>query len=268
MAARFPQAKAVVMDPVEVPPIPNYPALKEPRISVCKKGAGHGQLNRPTCIEYSESSHLLYVADVGDLGRVCVFSKEGEYINSFGEEVLLWPTGVVISEENVYVSDCIHHSIFHFKIPEYLLVNRVGRKGSGENEFSTPAPGCVASNGEIFFADCGNNRVVVMDCELRFKQSIQHSTMTHPNEVKLLNEEVYVICLDDNPCLHVFSRSGSKLRSFITSGSGSDYQVEGGSCFCFDKQSNILIGDETAIIKVFSPAGTLLHTLGDTQEGR
>ena len=85
--------------------------------------------------------------------------------------------------------------------------------------------------------------------------------------MKTLNDEVYVLSSQNNPCLHVFHKPGSKLRSFITRGKGSDNQV-GRYCFCLDKQNNILIGDFTAkCIKVFSPTGILLYRLGGSQDG-
>ena len=175
--------------------------------------------------------------------------------------------GVAISEENIYVSDHLQCTIFHYKLPDYRLMSRVGKKGFRADEFFFPEQISISSNGDVYVADRDNNKVVVMDCELRFKLFIQHSTMTEPRDVKTLNDEVYVLSLQDNPCLHVFHKSGRKLRSFITHGKGSDFQVERGYCFCLDKQNNILIGDYTAKrIKVFSPAGILLHTLGGSQD--
>ena len=247
---------------------PNYPALSQPRISVCEEGTGPGQLYTPRGIAYDETNHLIYVVDCSLMsGRVCVFSEEGEYIHSFGQGKLSNPFGVAISGENMYISEILKYTILHYKLPDYRLVSRVGKKGSGENEFSSPRHISVSSNGDVYVADRGNNRVVVMDCELRLKHSIQHSTMTKPCDVKTLNDEVYVLSSQDNPCLHVFHKSGDKLRSFITRGKGSSYQIEKGYCFCLDKENNIFIGEYTAKrIKVFSPAGILLHTLGSSQD--
>ena len=248
---------------------PNYPALSQPRISVCEKGTGPGQLDLPKGIAYDETSHLIYVTDSNGISskssRVCVFSEEGEYIHSFGQEELGFPAGVAISGKNIYVCDGFKCTIIRYKLPDYRLVSRVGKEGSGVNKFSNPQHISVSSNGDVYVADKDNHRVVVMDCELRFKHSIQHSTMTKPFDVKTLNDEVYVLSSQDNPCLHVFHKSGSKLRSFITRGKGSDFQVERGYSFCFDKQKNILIGNYKCI-KTFSPAGILLHTLGGSQD--
>ena len=50
-----------------------------------------------------------------------------------------------------------------------------------------------------------------MDCELKFKHSIQHYTMTEPHDVKTLNDEVYILSSEDNPYLHVFHKSGNSV---------------------------------------------------------
>ena len=250
----------------QIPSIPNYPALSQPRISVCEEGTGPGQLNWADGIAYDETSHFIYVVNRSVMSdRVCVFSEEGEYIRSFGQGKLVDPVGVAISGENIYVSEFLKCTIFHYKIPDYCLVSRVGKEGSGENEFSYPLYISVSSDGDVYVADSDNHRVVVMDCELHFKHFIQHSTMTEPRDVKTLNDEVYVLSSQDNLCLHTFHKSGKKVRSIITRGKGSSYQVERGFCFCFDQQNNILISDYKCI-KLFSPAGILLHTLGGSQD--
>ena len=116
---------------------PNYPALSQPRISVCEEGRGPGQLYTPRGIAYDETNHLIYVVNRSVMSdRVCVFSEEGEYIHSIGEGELVAPVGVAISGENIYVSDDFKCTILRYKLPDYRLVSRVGRRGSGENEFS------------------------------------------------------------------------------------------------------------------------------------
>ena len=101
---------------------------------------------------------------------------------------------------------------------------------------------------------------------LKFLKTIEHTSMTRPCDVKLLDNKVFVLSLN-NPCLHVFSQTGEKLRSFITCGQQGNKQVKIGYYFCFDKQQNILISDyRDNFIKVFSQEGALLHTLGHTQE--
>ena len=137
---------------------PNCPALSPPRISVCEEGTGPGQLCRPFGVAYDETSHLIYVVDSGVrlFGRVCVFSEEGEYIHSFGEGELGIPIGVAINGDNIYVSEFLKCTIFHYKLPDYCLVSSVGKKGSGENEFSYPLDISASSNGDVYVADRDN----------------------------------------------------------------------------------------------------------------
>ena len=258
----------------EFVPTPSYPAFQQPRISVLKEspvesqGKCLGELDCPEGVAFDEKSQLIYVADSNiSSGCINLFSVTGEYISTFCKERVMSPVGIAINGDEVYVSDAYLHSIFHFKLPDFKLVAKVGKKGTGKGEFSSPQQLTVAPNGFVFVADSYNNRVVVLTNKLKFQQSISHVTMTRPRDVKLLDNKVYVLSCKDNPCLHVFSQSGKKLRSFITSGTQGNEQVKGGYFFCFNKQQNILISDFLDnSIKVFSQEGALLHTLGYTQE--
>ena len=144
------------------------------------------------------------------------FSEEGEYIKSFGQKQLFYPEGVAFNGDNLYVSDSMHCAMFRYKLPDYRFISRVGKMGSGQNRFRDPSNIYVASNGDVYLADCNNNRVVVMDCDLQFKQIIQHSSMTEPIDLKFLKDELYVLSDSDNPVLHVFNKAGNKIRSLIT----------------------------------------------------
>ena len=254
----------------EIIPIPNYPALLEPRISVGKEGRGQGELYMPRGIAFDERTQLIYVANVNPFSgnsSIIVFSVTGEYINTFCEGQLRIPRGIAINGDDVYVSDSNLNSILHFKLPGFRLITKIGKKGTGKGEFSSPQQLTVAPNGSVFVADSGNNRIVVMTRNLKFQQTIEHTSMTLPYDVKLLDNKVFVLSSSDNPCLHVFSQSGEKLRSFITRDRQGNKQVKLGYFFCFDKQQNILISDLVDdSIKVFSQEGALLHTLGHTQE--
>ena len=254
----------------ETVPIPNYPALLQPRISVWKKGTGPGELNWPQGIAFDELTQLIYVANGIPFSNngIIVFSVTGEYINTFCERQVKWPVGIAINGNEVYVSDILLHSILHFKLPGFQLVTKVGKQGTGKGEFDYPKQLTVAPNGSVFVADGNNNRVVMLTHKLKFQLSISHASMTKPCDVKLLDNKVFVLSDSDNPCLHVFSQSGEKLRSLITRCTQGNEQVKRGYFFCFDKQQNILISDFADYsIKVFSQEGALLHTLGYTQEG-
>ena len=252
--------------------IPNYSALLQPRISVGKRGTGLEELHCPEGIAFNERTQLIYVANAylslfSTVGSIKVFSVTGEYINTFCEGQLKSPVGIAINGGELYVSDSYLHSIFHYKLPGFQLVTKVGKRGTGKGEFSSPHQLTVAHNGSVFVADTYNNRVVVMTCKLEFKQCISHVSMGKPYDVKILNNKVFVLSSSDNPCLHVFSQYGEKPRSLITCSYQGNKQVKIGYFFCFDKRQNILISDfSDNSIKVFSKEGALLHTLGYSQE--
>ena len=130
-------------------------------------------------------------------------------------------------KEQVYVTDIEVNRLFHFKIEAdiHLVAALVG-KGS---------------------------------------RSITHESMHYPEDVKLTPDEIYILSSTDSPCVHVFSYTGNKLRSFVTCGTG--MQVDIASFFCLDAEKNLIISDgKDRCIKVFSPNGTLLTTIGQFQD--
>ena len=255
---------------VEIEPIPNYPAMIQPRISSGKLRRDLKRYDSPNGIAFDERTQLIYVANenlFSTKGCISVFSVEGEYIDTFCEGQVKCPEGIAISGDSVYVSDLHLHSIFHFELPGFHLMTKVGKQGTGKGEFSSPRQLTVAANGSVFVADSGNNRVAVMTDKLKYQRSISHASMTEPCDVRILDNKVFVLSMRDNPCLRVFSQSGEKLRSLITRGTEGNKQIREGYFFCFDRQRNILVSDYSDnSIKVFSQEGALLHRMGDTQD--
>ena len=248
----------------EIISTPDYPALSQSSVSVGKEGRAEGELDSPRGVAVDEKSKLIYVANEGNIS---VFSMTGEYIDRFCEEQVIQPFGIAISEDNnVFVSDFGSHCVYKFKLPKFQLVTKVGKLGTGVNEFSSPNYLTVTTDRSVLVADHGNDRMVVMDTNLKHKRYIKHQTMTRPTDVKVNNNKVYILSSRDSPCLHVFSLTGEKIRSLITRASG-NAQVRRCYSFCLDKKQNILMSDSGARnIKVFSQEGALLHTLGDTQD--
>ena len=247
----------------EIISTPDYPALSQPSISVGKKGTAEGELYYPIGVAVDEKSKLIYVANKGNIS---VFSMTGEYIDRFCEGQVNWPYGIAISEDNnVFVSDMGSHCVYKFKLPKFQLVSEVGKRGTGVNEFALPSYLTVTTDRSVLVADCYNDRIVVMDTDLKHKRYIKHQTMTRPTDVKVNNNKVYILSEQDSPCLHVFSLTGEKIRSLITCDYVGNAQVRRCHSFCLDKKQNILMSDYKAgNIKVFSQEGALLHTLGDT----
>ena len=253
----------------EIVSTPDYPALKQPSISVGKRGTAAGEFDWPRGVAFDEKSQRIYVANTVlgiDNSSISVFSVTGEYTDRFREGQVSHPSGIAISGDNVFVSDSWLGCVHKFTFPAFRLVSKVGKRGSGVGEFQSPRNLTVA-DGCVYVADLYNNRITVMSTELKHENYITHPTMTSPYNVKVNNNKVYVLSDRDSPCLHVFSLSGEKIRSLITRDKDGNAQVRRCHSFCFDKKQNILMADYGARnIKVFSQEGALLHTLGDTQD--
>ena len=249
---------------------PDYPALQQPSVSVVMEGTAEGELDLPRGVAFDEKSQRIYVTNVNIIligsSNISVFSVTGEYIDRVCGGQVGDPSGIVISGDNVFVSDAWFHCVFKFKFPTFISVSKVGKKGTGVGEFRDPL-GLTVADGYVYVADCDNNRIAVMSTELQHSNNITHQTMTRPYHVKVNNNKIYVLSDTDSPCLHVFSLTGEKIRSLITRDGDGNAQVRRCISFCLDKKLNILMADYGADnIKVFSQEGALLHTLGDTQD--
>ena len=244
-----------------MPQIPKYAAFQKPIVAVGKQGSAPGNLSTPHAVAIELKSGNIYVADMEN-HRIQIFSQSGDYLNQFRHQHLNSPCGILIHLNNIYVTDRAYHAIFLFKLPDLTMRKWVGKGGSGNEEFSVPRQLAISPNQLLYVADRNNNRIQILCANLAFQGSLKHQTMTQPVDVKFSNKEIFVLSCEDNPCIHVFSLSGEKTRSLVTRGD-LGMQVRRAFFFCLDGQNNIVISDWLdGYIKVFSPTGDLLHTIG------
>ena len=243
----------------------DYSLKKEPVIAVGKKGKADNELNGATGLALDELNQLIYIADY-DNCRVQVVSFDGNFLKRFGQRILKKPVGIAVTEDNVFVTDCHLHALLQFSKKDYQLVRRTGTKGGREGELNFPRGLCVDSNGDVFVADCYNLRVSVFSRDLKFLNCLATQQLKYPRDVKVTQDSVVV--LDRSPiCIHFFSRSGDLLRSCVTL--GEDGMVNDPRFFCLDTAGNILITDYYRhSIKILSPSGQLMHTIGKEGHGR
>ena len=79
--------------------------------------------------------------------------------------------------------------------------------------------------------------------------------------IKVSRDCMYVMCPDNNPCMHVLTLEGDMLHSLITRGEGMN--VKSPYFFLLDSLINFVISDiDSHSIRVFSSEGNLLHTIG------
>ena len=239
--------------------VPRYATCHTSIVATGKKGGDPGELRSPFGVAIHEETHQIFVANYG-YDRVEIFSETGEFFHQLDVGQLSRPYGIAIHGDNVYVS-CFDHTVSKFSLTELYLVRRIGGYGSDNGQFKRPRQLTTDPIGRVFIADSGNNRICIHDPDLNHLRNITHPSMSQPTDVKVSRDRLYVLCPDNNPCLLVLTLEGDKLHSLITRGEGMD--VLDPSLFCLDPLNNFVLSDcYSHSIRVFSPEGNLLHTIG------
>ncbi|KAI6654186.1 hypothetical protein LOD99_3030 [Oopsacas minuta] len=246
---------------VQVPVgVPDYATFQTSTVATGKEGSGPGELNWPLGVAIHEDTHQIFVANYSN-HRVEIFSDTGEYLNQLGGGQLSYPWGIAIHRENVYVSCLGDHTVTQFTLTDMSVVRKIGGRGSNNGQFNNHRQLTTDPIGHVFIADTRNNRISVHDTDLNHLRNITHQSMTKPYDVKVSRDRVYVLYPDNNPCMHVLTLEGDKLHSLITCGQGMDVLCP--VFFCLDPLNNFVISDEGShSIRIFSPEGNLLHTIG------
>ena len=262
MAEHYPETSVSLLGETEhvSVSIPHYYTCHTSIVATGKKGSAPGEVFNPRGVAIHENTHQIFVGDISN-HRVVIFSETGEYLYQLGVGQLYGPWGIAIHGDSVCVSCWGDHTVSKFSLIEMSLVRRIGGLGSNNGQFNYPSQLTTDHIGRVFIADTDNNRICIHDPQLNHLRNITRQYMSPPHDVKVSRNCLYVLCPDNNPCMHVLTLEGNKLRSLITRGEGMD--VITSFFFCFDPLNNLVLSDEvTHSIRVFSPEGTLLHTIG------
>ena len=242
--------------------VPHYATCHTHVVATGKRGVAPGELYSPYGVAVHEENRQIFVANTFN-NRVEMFSETGEFFHQLGVGQLSTPSGIAIHGDSVYVyvSCWGDHTVSKFSLTELCRVRRIGGMGSRNGRFDFPSQLTTDPIGRVFIADTRNNRICIHDPDLNHLRNITHQSMSQPYDVKVSRDLLYVLCPDDNPCLLVLTLEGEKLRSLITCGQGMD--VLRPIFFCLDPLNNFVLSDcESYSIRVFSPKGNLLHTIG------
>ena len=126
--------------------------------SIGSRGSGRGEFDKPFDVKFDTAGNM-YVADGGN-ERVQVMDSSRRFIQEFGRGKLSQPSGLLIADKYVYVSDLSGHCIVVYETSGQYVTS-FGRPGRNEGEFLSPF--CITScvDGFIHVCDCFNNRVQI-----------------------------------------------------------------------------------------------------------
>ena len=247
----------IVEGPVNVP---RYTTCHTPVVATGKEGEAPGELFRPIDVAIHEETLQIFVVNYGH-NRVDIFSETGEFISQLGVGQLTNPWGIAMHGDSLYVSCMDDNTVNQFSLIEMCHVRRIGGKGSSNGQFSCPRQLTTDLIGHVFIADCGNHRICIHDPDLNHLRNITHQSMSRPSDVKVSRDCLFVLCPFNNPGMLVLTLEGDMLHSLITCGKGMD--VSRPRFFCLDPLNNFVLSDwKSHSIRVFSPEGILLHTIG------
>ena len=240
--------------------VPRYTTRHTSVVTTGKRGSDTGELYYPCGVAIHEETHQIFVGNNLN-NRVEIFSETGEFLHQLGVGQLSEPWSISIYGDSVYVSCPEDHIVSKFSLTELCFVRKIGGLGSNNGQFKYPRQLTTDPIGRIFITDSYNNRICIHDPDLNHLRNITHPSMSLPFDVKVSRDCLYVLCPDNNPCLHVLTLEGDKLHSLITRGEGMDVLLP--LFFCLDTLNNFVLSDyRSHSIRVFSPEGNLLHTIG------
>ena len=239
--------------------VPHYATCHTSIVATGKEGSAPGELNRPRAVAIHEETHQIFVVN-RLTQRVEIFSETGEFLSQLGEVQLSYPHGIAIHGDSVYIT-CGDDTVSKFSLTEMCLIRRIGGVGSVNGQFSSPSQLTTDPIGCVFITDTDNARICIHDPDLNHLRNITLQSMSRPLDVKVSRDRLYVLCRADNPCMLVLTLDGNKLHFLIPCGEGTD--VLRPLFFCFDSIDNFVLSDwKSHSIRVFSPEGNLLHTIG------
>ena len=126
--------------------------------SICSRGSGRGEFDAPYDVKFDTAGNM-YVTEWGN-GRVQVMDSSGRFIREFGQGNLSGPSGLLIADKYVYVSDFSGHCIVVYETSGQYVTS-FGRHGQNVGELRSPY--CITScvDGFIHVCDLGNGRVQI-----------------------------------------------------------------------------------------------------------
>ena len=240
--------------------VAHYATCHTPVVATGKKGFAPGELYLPYGVTIHDETHQIFVANRVN-HRVEIFSETGEFLYQLELGQLLCPCGIAIHGDSVYVSCPGRHTVSKFSLSEMCLVRRIGGRRSNNGQFKFPRQLTTDPIGRVFIVDDRSNIICIHDPDLNHLRNITHHSLSGPCDLKVSRDRLYVLCPTNDPCMHVLTLEGDMLYSLITCVRGMD--VLNPYFFCLDAFNNFVLSDKGShSIRVFSPEGNLIHTIG------
>ena len=180
---------------------------------------------------------------------------------SFGEQILKYPWGVAVNEQDeIAVSDFGNHKIHLFK-SDGTHIKSFGGKGAQHGEFDWPS-GIAYHGDNIFVAEQVNHRVQVLSRQGEYlrhfggKGTLDHQ-LNFPTGLSIDSDGNIIVADGDNKLIKIFSADGQFLNKLGTEGSFTE------PFHCIQRDKYLIVSDSDGhSVKYFDRKGNFLYTFG------
>ena len=180
------------------------------------ENAADGSLVWPTSIAL-DSDENLYVTDEW-LNRVAIFSKDGDWLGSWGvvgdgDGEFNQPSGIHFDvDDNVFLVDTGNNRVQKYT-KDGKYISSFGSFGTGDGELNMPWGIDIDADGNIYVADWRNDRIQKFDSSGNFLMKFgttgsKEGELKHPTDVAVDREGIIYVADWDNDRVQVFDSNG------------------------------------------------------------
>ena len=180
------------------------------------ENAADGSLVWPTSIAL-DSDENLYVTDEW-LNRVAIFSKDGDWLGSWGvvgdgDGEFNQPSGIHFDvDDNVFLVDTGNNRVQKYT-KDGKYISSFGSFGTGDGELNMPWGIDIDADGNIYVADWRNDRIQKFDSSGNFLMKFgttgsKEGKLKHPTDVAVDREGIIYVADWDNDRVQVFDSNG------------------------------------------------------------
>ena len=215
----------------------------------------------------TDSKDRVYIAR-REPAAILVYGREGDFVASWGEDVLQNPHSVWFNEKDeLYVCDVEDHTVRKFDTEGRTLqtLGTAGQAGGPGEPFNQPTWAVEAPWGEIYVSDgYGQFRVHRFTADGRLLHSWGEEG-TGPGQFGL----PHCLRVDSRGRVLVLDRSNRRLQIFDAEGvyMGEWPDLDGPNDLYIDGEDNVYIAEGNFRISVFDLDGKLLARWGEPGEG-
>ncbi|MBW2647007.1 MAG: 6-bladed beta-propeller, partial [Deltaproteobacteria bacterium] len=212
-------------------------------------------IKKPVGIDLYEDK--IFVTDDA-LGKVVIFSKDGEYLDSFGKKgsgpkEFKKPRGIFVYNGVIYVADKGNDRVQVFG-PNGVYMGSIGVEGEQEDMLlEDPTDVVVDHNGLIYAVDNDNRNVKIFDHTGKFLKSI--AGITKPYSIALDRDGIYISDAAKHN-INKYDFNGKRLFTFGSQGTGRA-QFKDLAGITLDREGKVYVADtKRGIVQVFFPENT------------